>query len=541
MRQNLFLAVGLAFAGTLPGAAVRADVKPHPLFSEGMVLQQGRNVPVWGAADDGEKVTVTFKAGDKTQEASATAQGGKWAVTLTDLPAGGPYALTISGKNTIEFKKVLVGEVWVCSGQSNMFRPLKAFTGTEKAVAESNNPMIRLLTVPKKAATHPETTVDVTWIDCTPDTTPDFSAVGYFFGRDLQKARKVPVGLISTSWGATPAESWTSEPSLAAEPSLKYIADSLPAHDAAHVKPEMRAKAEAEYKEAMKKYKAAAEQAKKEGKPAPKQPAPPNFVETDSHRPAGLYNGMIAPLQPYAVAGVVWYQGESNAKRAYEYRTLLPCMIEGWRQAWAQAAEKAEGKADPNAGQFAFLLVQLAPFDRSWKPDAPPGDSEWAELREAQQLAARKLKKVGMAVITDVGDVKDIHPSQKEPVGARLALAARALQYGESIVYSGPTCDGMKTDGNKVVLSFKDVGAGLEAKGGELTGFTVAGEDQKFHKADAVIQGDKVIVSSKEVDKPVAVRYGWANFPVVNLWNKDGLPASPFRTDDFPMITAPKK
>jgi sialate O-acetylesterase len=327
---------------------------------------------------------------------------------------------------------------------------------------------------------------------------------------------------------------------LAAEPSLKHYADSLPARDAAHIKPEMRAKAEADFKEAMKKYRMEMEQAKKEGKRAPRKPAEPNFLETDSHRPAGLYNGMIAPLQPYAIAGSIWYQGESNAKRAYEYRTLLPCMIEDWRQAWLRAAEKTEGKADPIAGQFAFLIVQLAPFDPNWKPDDLPGDSDWAELREAQLLTTRKLKKVGMAVITDVGEAKDIHPKQKEPVGARLALAARALQYGESIVYSGPSYDGMKTDGNRIIIRFKDVGSGLEARDGELTGFTVAGEDRKFHKADAVIQGDQVIVSSKDVPKPVAVRFGWANYPVVNLWNKEGLPASPFRTDDFPMITAPK-
>jgi sialate O-acetylesterase len=534
-------AVGVALAGALLGGTARADVKPNPLFTEGMVLQQGREVPVWGTADDGEKVTVKIKTGDAAQEATATAKDGKWAVKFVNLPAGGPYSMSFTGKNTIEFKDVLVGEVWVCSGQSNMEMSLRGCSDSQKAIAESKNPMIRLFTVPKKVAAHPETTVNSKWQECNPDTTPGFSGVAYYFGRDLQKARKVPVGLIHTSWGGTPAEAWTSQPALEAEASLKYYVDGLKARDESYVKPEMKAQAEAKYKADMEKYKEDAEIAKKEGKPAPKQPQRPNYIENDPHRPAGLYNGMIAPLQPYAIAGAIWYQGESNAGRAFEYRTLFNVMIEDWRHTWAKSAEAAEGKTDPDAGKFAFLLVQLAPFDPGWKPDNPPGDSNWAELREAQLLSTKKLKKVGMAVITDVGDAKDIHPKRKEPVGARLALAARAIQYGEKLVYSGPSYDSMKADGNKIVLSFTDVGAGLEAKDGDLTGFTIAGEDKKFHKAEATIQGDKVIVTSKDVDKPVAVRYGWANYPVVNLWNKDGLPASPFRTDDFPMITAPKK
>jgi len=238
-----------------------------------------------------------------------------------------------------------------------------------------------------------------------------------------------------------------------------------------------------------------------------------------------LYNGMIAPLQPYAIKGAIWYQGESNAGRAYQYRTLFPMLIESWRATWKE-------------GAFPFLFVQLAPFQAIQQE---PMESAWAELREAQLLTSQRAKNTAMAVITDVGDPKDIHPKQKEPVGARLALAARALAYGERVPYSGPVYDHLTVEGPRAVLSFKHVGKGLEARDGELQGFTIAGPDRKFHKAHAEIKGDTVVVWSDQVDKPVAVRYGWANCPVVNLWNKDGLPASPFRTDDFPILTGPKR
>jgi sialate O-acetylesterase len=234
---------------------------------------------------------------------------------------------------------------------------------------------------------------------------------------------------------------------------------------------------------------------------------------------------MIEPLIPYAIRGAIWYQGESNAGRAFEYRTLLPAMINSWRAAWKE-------------GDFPFLIVQLAPF---MKIEEEPKESQWAELREAQLLTSLRMPNVGLAVITDVGEEYDIHPQRKGPVGARLALAARAIAHGEKIEYSGPLFDKMEVTDNKAILSFNHVGAGLEARGGPLTGFTIAGPDHKFFKAVAEIQGDKILVSSPQVQRPVSVRFGWANFPVVNLWNKDGLPASPFRTDDFPITTQPHK
>jgi sialate O-acetylesterase len=360
---------------------------------------------------------------------------------------------------------------------------LKDCAGGKEAVAKSKNAKIRLFHVPKKIAAEPLTEVAAKWAECNPDSVDKFSGVAYYFGRDLQKARDVPVGLIETDWGGTPAESWTPRAALEANPDLKGM---IPAE----IKIDPNKK----------------------------------DWEQNAHQGTCLYNGMIAPLLPYSVKGAIWYQGESNAGRAYQYRTLFPAMIDGWRKAW-------------NSPDMPFLLVQLAPHHAIAKE---PVESDWAELREAQLMATTKLKNVGMAVITDVGDEKDIHPKKKEPVGGRLALAALGIAYGDKFVYSGPTYDAVKFDGNKAILSFKNVGKGLEAKDGALSGFTIAGEDKKFYNAAAEIHGDTVVVTCDKVEKPVAVRFGWADFPVVNLWNKDELPASPFRTDDFPGKTAPK-
>ncbi|WP_435016929.1 sialate O-acetylesterase [Tundrisphaera sp. TA3] len=497
-------------------APARADVKPNPLFSEGAVLQRGMPVPVWGTADPGESVTV------KVQDQSATAtadKDGKWMVKLAELKVGGPYTLTIAGKNTVEVPDVLVGDVWICSGQSNMEWPLNRAAEFKEAAAKSADGKYRLFTVQKAISMTPLDTVAVdpkgqkgVWLASGPDTVPTFSAVGYFFGRDLRKALDVPIGMIHTSWGGTPAEAWTSRDQYGAEPDLKSILDD---HDAYVAK-----FSEADYKAAVEKHKEAAAAAKEAKKPIP--PAPVGL--NNPHRPTALYNAMIAPLEPYAIKGAIWYQGESNAGRAFQYRTLMPAMIKSWRNAWKQ-------------GDFPFFMVQLAPFK---KIVTEPGDSDWAELREAQLLTAQTLPKTGMAVITDVGEEDDIHPTKKEPVGARLALAARMIAYGEPIVGSGPVYDGMTVEGDRAILRFKHVGGGLVAKGGPLTGFAIAGEDRKFVNAEAEIKGDTVVVHSDKVSHPVAVRYGWANFPVVNLWNKEGLPATPFRTDDFPITTAPK-
>jgi sialate O-acetylesterase len=487
MKKFLLLPLILLLA-----LAARAEVRLPALFSDNMVLQQGMNAPVWGWADDGEEVKVSFRG--KTVKAKA--KDGKWMVKLGKLKAGGPDSLMVEGKNRIELKNVLVGEVWVCSGQSNMELALNSAEGGKEEIARSSNPQLRLFKVGRRKANEPVDDVKAEWKDAGPESTPGFSAVAYYFGRDLQKALNVPVGLIETCWGGSPVEVWMSERVLSSNP--EYKRDILDAY-AANLNKEETSKGKA-------------------------QRAP--------WKPTELYDGMIAPLIPYAIKGAIWYQGESNAGRAEQYRGLMPDMIRNWRQDWRE-------------GDFTFLEVQLAPYDKQKRRPLEtilekPVESDWAELREAQLLATKTLPKVGEAVITDVGEKDDIHPKKKEPVGARLALAARGIAYGEKIEYSGPIYKSLKVKDGKAILSFTHAESGLESRDGELKGFAVCGPDKNFVWAKAEIEGDKVVVSSPEVSEPVAVRYGWADFPVVNLWNKAGLPATPFRTDDFPMITAKK-
>jgi sialate O-acetylesterase len=484
MKQRFVIAALVAALGFVPSAA-RADVKPHPLIGDGMVLQQHAKCKVWGTADAGEKVAVTLDIGGNNPSVNSTAdKDGKWSVTLPELPAGGPYTMTIAGNNKIALKDVYVGEVWVCSGQSNMEMSLNGCADAAKHKENAKNPKIRLFTVVKTAVDTPKDTVTVDktngrWLECGPETVGSFSGVAYFFGRDLQKALNVPVGLIHSSWGGTLCEAWTPLPALEAVESLK--------------------------KEIVE----------------PGKAKPANRIQD---RPAHLYNGMIYPIENYNIKGIIWYQGESNAGHAEQYKTLFPTMIKSWREVW-------------HNNDLGFYFVQLAPYQ---KIEEQPSDPAWARLREAQ-LVTLKLPKTGMSVITDVGDEKDIHPKRKEPVGARLALAARAVTYGEKIEYLGPLYDSIQVDGNKAVLSFTHLGKGLECTGEKLTGFTLAGEDKVFHNAVAEIKGDKIVVTCDQVAKPVAVRFGWANYPVVNLFNKDGIPASPFRTDDWSQTPAKPK
>jgi sialate O-acetylesterase len=530
MIQTRWIRVVVTAVGLGVGAGVQADVRLHGLFTDNMVLQRQMPVPVWGWADEGEQVTVQFR----NQRLSTVAKGGRWQVRLAPMPAGGPDELLVLGKTRVVLRNVMVGEVWIASGQSNMEWPLRATDKAAVDIPASSNWFVRLYTVPKLRADAPVDNVAGSWEVCGPLTVSNFSAVAYYFGRDLQAALGVPIGLIHSSWGGSPAEVWMSQPVLEADP--EYKRDILDGYTVAL----------ARFEEALARFIKEEEAAKAAGKPfARRRPTTP-------WKPACLYNGMIAPLIPFAIRGAIWYQGESNAGRAWQYRRLFPDLIRNWRRDWGQ-------------GDFPFLLVQLAPF-REIKSE--PGESDWAELREAQALATKLLPKVGMAVITDVGDEKDIHPKQKEPVGARLALAARRIAYGQRVVHSGPVFKRMRVKGSKVILSFDHVDGGLVAqpvrqaevrklwatqppgqlysvtKGKlvePLVGFAIAGPDRKFVWAQAVIEGDTVVVSSPAVQRPVAVRYGWADYPVVNLANAAGLPACPFRTDDFPLTTAPKK
>jgi sialate O-acetylesterase len=467
MPQRFVWTLLLALVACCEARLASAQATPNTLFTDNAVLQRDVKLPVWGTTASGDKVTVSFAG----QEVSAQPADGRWQVELAPLAASSePRTLTITqGDAKVERKNILVGDVWVCGGQSNMQWELRQTAGAAEAIAAAANDKLRLFTVRRWGAPEPQPTVDGNWSVSSPETAPSFTAVGYYFGRDLQKSLGVPVGLINSNIGGTTAERWLSKEVLEGNEELKGISAPQGRND--------------------------------------------------------LWNAMIAPMTKFPIRGAIWYQGESNAGRAWQYRTLLPAMIYCWRDAWG-------------VGDFPFLIVQLAPFTKITKE---PTESDWAELREAQVLTSQTLPKVGLAVITDLGDENDIHPQRKREVGERLALAARAIGFAENIVYSGPMYDKLTVNGDKIILNFKHVGSGLVAKDGDLQDFTIAGEDKKFVNATAKIEGDTVVVSSDKVPNPVAVRYGWANYPIGNLWNKEGLPASPFRTDDFPAITKDKK
>jgi sialate O-acetylesterase len=485
-------------------APARADVVLSELFSDHMVLQRERPVPVWGKAEPGEEVTVTIAG--RSARAKADGTGG-WQVRLEPLGAGGPHELTVAGRNTLVVHDVLVGEVWVCSGQSNMAFTVSRVIDAEKEIAGAASPAIRLLKVARRPADTPAAFAGKNWQVCSPGTVTDFSAVGYFFGRDLNRSLNVPVGLIDSAVGGTPAESWTPLPVLQANPAFRNIFQKWEDRFAAARAAQARS--------------AASAPAARPGRPGAKPQATLTQLNQNSQRPAVLYNGMIHPLIPYAIRGAIWYQGEANAKYAFQYRTLFPTMIRSWRDAWGQ-------------GDFPFLFVQLTSYNYA---RTEPYQSAWAELREAQAMTL-SLPHTGMAVTTDIGDATNIHPRNKQEVGRRLALVARATVYGENVAFSGPVYESMAIEGQRVRIRLKHVEGGLAVRGGgELKGFAVAGSDRRFVEAKAVIDGQAVVVSSDRVDRPVAVRYAWANVPEDNLVNSAGLPAAPFRTDDWPGIT----
>jgi sialate O-acetylesterase len=512
-RPTIFV---IAAVAVFAARSATADVKPHDLFSDHMVLQRDAKVAVWGSAAEGEKVTV--KIADKT--ASTTAKGGKWLVKIGPLPAGGPHTLAIAGQNTVEIHDVLVGEVWICSGQSNMEWGLRSSENGDEAIKNCADDSIRLFQFPKNSKGNPQTAIpnNAKWHECSPKNSGNFSvggfsAVGYYFGRKLRNDLKVPIGLINTSWGGTPAEAWTSEAMLAAEPRLKAeILD--PFHKAVKDYPAIKARAE-KARDEWNKHK---DEPKNKGKRAPQVFQSP----FDQPRATTLFNGMIAPLVPFGIRGAIWYQGESNAGNPDQYRELMPALIRDWRNHFAQ-------------GDFPFYMVQLAPYERA----GPKGS--WPELREAQRQTTYVLPNVGMAVITDVGDKTDIHPKRKKQVGERLAAAALEDVYKLPIVGHSPDYKSMTVRGREVVLEFTHVGGGLVTSDGAApTGFLLCGEDHKFGSAEAKLEGDKVVVSSSSVDNPVAVRFAWVDYPEVNLFNKEGFPATPFRTDDFPFVTGPR-
>ena len=509
---------------------VYADATLPALLADHMVIQRGLPVHIWGMAAPHEAVGVTFRGETK----SATADDdGRWSVYLSPGEAGGPFQLDIKATNTIVLNDILVGDVWVASGQSNMEFPMSELVNAQTEIAAAQYPKIRLFMVKHKPADYPlEDVESKAWAACTPETVADSSAVAYFFARHLQQKLGVPIGLVEPFWGGTAAESWTSLRALSADASLMPVFAARAktvAEESATVLREKREERE---------FQLAVEQAKAEGKPMPAWRWHPDFA---AWAPSALYNGMIAPLTPFAIRGVIWYQGEANSgpDRAPLYARVFQTMIRDWRNAW-------------NEGDFPFLFVQIANWNTS-----PEG--LWPEVRDAQRQALA-LKNTGMAVTIDIGDPEDIHPKNKQDVGLRLALAARAIAFGEKIEYSGPLfreltpedhalrvwfdhAAGLMTKDSAVTIptaqspmaqdsTTKDSTAKPAATPGEVTGFEVAGADGKYSPAEAKIEGESVIVSSAAVPKPVSVRYGWAANPACNLFNKEGLPASPFQAPE---------
>jgi sialate O-acetylesterase len=485
-------------------AALRAEVKVPQVLSDHVVLQRNAPIHIWGWASPGEAVSVSLL----NQKQAATADDlGKWSVYLAPQPAGGPYSLTIQGANTVTISDVLIGDVWFASGQSNMEMPLKGFPGSAvlkngaEEIANSNQPQIHLLRVHQRPSSNPLPDLkdpDEVWTTCTPETAASFSAVAYFFGREIQQKEKVPVGLIDDTWGGTPAEAWVSLDGLSADASLMPVFQVW----------SRMSNANADVPAMLAKEKREDDAAKQAGAPLPKHNWHPN---PGSYAPAALYNGMVAPFIDFTIKGVIWYQGETNSgmARAPLYSTLFPALITDWRAKWGQ-------------GDFPFLFVQISSF-------TSVESEKWGIVRDAQRRTLR-LANTGMAVTLDVGQADNVHPPDKQTVGHRLALTARRIAYGESVVDSGPLFLQAAPEGSSVRVWFDDAG-GLTAKGGALEGFEVAGDDHKFAPATAKIDGSTVVVSGESVKAPKYVRYAWANAPAANLYNGAGLPASTFSSE----------
>jgi hypothetical protein len=492
-------------------SGLRADVKLPAIISDHMVLQRDVVLPIWGSANPGEDLAVTLAGQTKPAKAD---RAGKWVVQFDKLKAGEGLTLTVKANNTITVQDVLVGEVWLASGQSNMAMTVSRARDFDKEQAAAKHPQIRMFTVKRLGAREPQADCAGQWQVCNQDTVGTFSAAAYFFGRDLHHALHVPIGLIDSSVGGTPIEAWTSLKVQKARPELKAL---LASWDKKATEYNAEAAQEA-YKTRVAAFRELAKKAKAEGKPAPRPPQPPVDPGSDTHHPAALFNGMIAPLVPFAIRGAIWYQGESNAGSAASgalYAMQLSLLVQDWRTRWGQ-------------GDFPFAWVQLPNFKTTAKG--------WPLVREGM-LKSLSLPNTGMTVNIDLGEENDIHPKNKQDVGKRLALWARAQVYGEKIPSSGPLPAGHRVTGGTMELSFSHTDNGLVAKGGDLRGFVIAGADQQWKPAVARIEGNKVLVSSPEVKEPAAVRYAWASNPDGNLYNGADLPASPFRTDDWPATT----
>ena len=503
--------------GCLLTVSIQAEVRTPAIFGEHMVLQRDQQNAVWGWADEGEVVTVNIA---NQKHTARTGPDGRWKVKLDPLPAGGPHTLEIKGKNTLRFDDVLIGEVWICSGQSNMQWGVNISQDPDLEKLSAHYPGIRHISVPQVGTQEPQHDFNGQWEVCSPDTIGAFSAVGYYFGRQLHQSLRVPIGLIDNSWGGSSAEAWVKRDLLEAQPRFRPLMERWEKTEREYDPEAIRANYEQRLA-AWEKERDEAVAAKREFRR--NRPRMPRSPLANQHRPANLFNGVLQPIIGYGIKGVIWYQGESNANRAWQYRELFPLMIQNWRQVWQQ-------------GDFPFYWVQLADY-RQEKDE--PGDSDWAELREAQTLTLDRIPNTGQAVITDLGEADDIHPKNKQDVAKRLARLALAKDYGLELVHQSPRYSAMKREGSKIILTFSEVGGGMDTFDVRTPiGFTVAGEKRKFHRAQAKIIGkDQIEVWSDEVADPIAVRYAWADNPVCNVQNREGLPLTPFRTDDWPGVT----
>lgn len=507
--------------------AAHAELKLPAIIGDNMVLQQKQANPIWGWDTPGTEVTVNFAGQTKTGKAD---DKGKWTVTLDALPANAtPATMTFKGTTSAEAKNVLVGEVWLCSGQSNMGWTVARCWDFDLEALASKNTNLRLISVPNVGTQELQDDFKGSWSVSGPESVPDFSAVGYFYGSLLQKILDVPVGLIDNAWGGSSAEAWVKRSTLEADPRFKNVIDQW-----------KKTEAEYDHEKVVEKYqkdraawKVKHDAALKAGQDLPSPPRPPQNQLKGQQRPGNLYAGCLNPIIGYGIKGAIWYQGESNAGRAYQYNDLMTLMIGEWRKDWKQ-------------GDFPFYFVQLADF----KDETPePGDSGWAELRAAQTQTMNTLKNTGQAVIIDLGEANDIHPRNKRDVSERLVRWALVKDYGiTGIPHRSPEYKSHEIKDGKITVTFDHIGSGAGLRTmdvNELRGFAICGEDKKWVWAEAKFAPGappktKIIVSSPKVPNPIAVRYAWADNPVCNILSQEGLPLTPFRTDDFALTTQPK-
>lgn len=497
MRATVLSLIAFCFA-----TVVHADVSLAGLFQDNLVFQRDRPVPIWGRADPGERVTVTF-AGQEVS--TSTPADGRWILYLDPLETRSePAEMIVTGNNRLAVNNILVGEVWLCSGQSNMAWLVKNSDHAKEEMAGADYPQIRVFTVEKEVSKTPTDALKGSWIQSRPATAGNFTAVGYFFARDIHRKLGVPVGIIHSSWGGTPVEAWMSPAALASDPAFEIVFKRW--KEAMEAYPDRKAA----YDKELVAWTEEQAAAKAEGKPFSKTKALPPRDPESRDLPSGLFNAMINPVLPYSIRGVLWYQGENNGPRATEYHKLFAAMITYWRAHFGQ-------------GDFPFYWVQLANYKTP---------QDWALLREAQTQTL-SLPETGQAVAIDIGNPDDIHPRNKQEVARRLALMAKARVYGIPGDDSGPMFQSAEREKNGIRVRFSHAVTGLIARDRPLQSFELAGRDKIFWPADAEIDGDTVMVTSREVKEPIEVRYAWSSSPIANLYNGAGLPAVPFRSDDW--------